>query len=199
MKKMNINLELNNKELCKKNTKLESQFEKVQKELTDLKELFSKTMIQKINKQQEKFDKIDILLNIKERDNYNAFLYMILVSLGNTFESIWIDIKNIVKSDKKLKLDNELLNLFNQLSSIILFYNEEAHESIKENIYKNLFHNSNQNLKKFFPDETVNATKEIIRGLKNYVNRKKDDQSFKEFEEKINKITKEIREIFKIE
>lgn len=204
LKNKNNELELSNKNLKNefdvlknKNTQYELKFENLTKQLNNLNSFFEKTIEENINKSQKNLKINEILMDIKQRDNYNAFIYMILINSGDTFENIWKDKKNIILFKNKIKIKDEFLELFEDLSSKVYYSNEEAHDSLEHNIYDFLFPNGKENLKNFFNDELVNNTKKIIKGLKNYIINKQQGITDENFENKINNITDDIRNNFK--
>ena len=203
LKNKNNELDLSNKNLKNefdvlknKNTQYELKFENLTKQLNNLTSLFEKNIEENFKKSQKTLKINEILTDIKQRDNYNAFIYMILINSGYTFENIWTDKKNII-SKKEIKVGKEFLELFKQLSSKVYYSNEDAHDSLENNIYGILFPNDKENLKKFFNDELVNDTKKIIKGLKNYIINKQQGKTDKLFEKKIIDVTNKIKNNFK--
>ena len=127
---------------------------------------------------QENIDIIHESHKIKERDNYRAIVYILLVSSGYSFEEIWKNLK-IILENKSYNLTGELTNLLLNSSSLLKTYDKEGHDSTKKDILKTLYPNSYNNLRNKLNDNLLNETKELIAGIKNYINNNKEDKEFK--------------------
>ena len=183
----NKTLKSNVNELQNKNTILESNMNQIQNDnktlksnINELKSSFDSKIMnltQELNKLmntnyiigQENVDIIHESHKIKERDNYRAIVYILLVSSGYSFEEIWKNLK-IILENKSYNLTGELTNLLLNSSSLLKTYDKEGHDSTKKDILKTLYPNSYNNLRNKLNDNLLNETKEIITGIKIYIN-----------------------------
>lgn len=116
--------------------------------------------------------------HISERDNYNAIIYIILVSSGMSFENIYTNIKTITNDINNMNIKENLKNLLIYSNEFVMDYNCEAHNSTNINIFEKLFTKSYVEFKDLFTDDILNQTKNIIRGMKNYILCGKNDVKF---------------------
>ena len=187
-------LEKNNND--KKNEEFQKKVLKLQKENDENKEMNKKlqmiiesyaTQIYELNQNIEEIKEEKKYIN--ERDNYNAIVYIILITAGYSFENIWKNIKEITKGSK-ININKKLINLFYDSQQIYLSSSLDAHNSSNYKIIKKLFPKIDNDLEKFFSDKLLNETKEIIRGMKVYLYNKEKDINFKK---KMNDITENVK------
>ena len=190
----NITTGLKNK-LIQDNENFEAAIQKLKKEKNDdikklkkekdddiekLKNELESCMSQILNINQEFVESKGANIDIKERDNYNAIVYIILISTGQyTFEEIWQKIKDII-SDKNLKIDSRLTDIFEYSTNFLKDTNFNSHNSTQKNILKKLFPYKESDLGIFFNDKILNSTKNIIHGMKKYYLDEKKDSAFKD-------------------
>jgi len=140
---------------------------------------------------QDFIEKEEAIKKNKERDNHEAILYTILISIGLTFDEIYLNFdEKILKNFPKIKPE------FNRIAigSLSYLYNsdERGHASSTNNILENLFPKYS-GLSKLFTDQILNGTKEVIKNLPLFKLGKIEDIEFKV---KKDKITELIRNTF---
>lgn len=134
----------------------------------------------------------EVLDNIKQRDNYKAIIYVILVSLGYSFEQIY-KTKNFDSLLIGKKIKPEWYHIFYGSLMNMNEGNAKAHDSPKTNIIGSLFPNIieiNGGLSSKFNDDILNKTKGILKNLHNYVLNKNVTQSY---EKEMNDVSELIR------
>ena len=170
--------------------KLKNNKNTLESKIKILSQNLEETMAKIVNQGQEiiKYKKIG------ERDNYNAIIYIIILSSKKySFEEIYRDIKEISKNIDRLNIKEGLKALFHSSNQYILDKNSLAHECTNKNIINELFPDIDTGIKNLFIDEILNETKSIIRGLRSYIlNGKKDT----EFEEKMKTVCSKIEQSF---
>ena len=88
-----------------------------------------------------------------------------------------------------------MFDIFEYSKTFLGYTNPIAHNSTQKNIVQKLFPNLQSDLGKFFNDEILNSTKDIIKGMKSYyVNGKKNSA----FKIKMNKVKEMIDANLKI-
>jgi len=189
----NKKIENDNKQLHNKNIKLETSIQKLENDNKYFKKSISELMESNFYHNQEKLDDQSILNNVKERDNYKAIIYIILIYAGASFEEIYENMASTYKK-KSGNINDSLDELYIDAKSYLQNGNNNAHNSSKINIFKKLFPNYFQKFGSVFRDDILNELKEIINDF-NDIERKKKEK--KEINERIKQFSKKIIGEFK--
>ena len=151
-----------------------------------------KLMNQIYEKNQEECENKVIMRNIKERDNYKAIIYTILISIGFSFENIYLDLTRTISFNFP-KINQKYSQLINDCQCYLFQGDIDAHESSRTNIFPTLFSKRGYQLPEF-TDDILNRVKEVIRGLPLLKSGKIDKDSFMK---KMDEITTLIRKNIK--
>ena len=129
------------------------------------------------------------LKKIKDRNNYKAFIYIFLISIGIPLKKIWDDLSGCL-NESLSSTELNLSNLCYITQKKLKKGNNIAHDSSKFNIFKALFPEYNGEYSLIFIDE-------IFNGIKNIINEKSKKGKIKGLGKMILKKTELIEESFK--
>ena len=174
------------------NASLKNHLGKVENSYKRLANQMENLLMQNVGQIDKKDENKEVLENIKQRDNYKAIIYVILVSLGYSFEQVY-KAKNYESMLYGKKMKPEFYNIFYGSLFNMDIGNKTAHDSPKTNIIGSLFPKLieiNGDLRYKFNDEILNKAKGIIKNLQNYVLKKNITESY---EKEMNDVTALIK------
>ncbi len=191
LKKENIEHKSINQSLNARLDILEKKYKSIKEEKNKFKKNLEDMMLGSVHKGQDEIEKENILKEIKERDNYKAILYTILISIGLSFDEIYLNLND--KFYKNLpNIKQEFVDIFLDSRYNLKNSDDRAHESSTNNILEKLFPKYS-GLSELFTDQILNGTKEVIKDLPLF---KLGIIKAQEFKVKKDKITELIRKTF---
>lgn len=191
LKKENIEHKSINQSLNKRLDILEKKYKSPKEEKNKFKKNLEDMILGSVHKGQDEIEKENILKEIKERDNYKAILYTILISIGLSFDEIYLNLND--KFYKNLpNIKQEFIDIFLDSHYNLKNSDDRAHESSTNNILEKLFPKYS-GLSELFTDQILNGTKEVIKDLPLF---KLGIIKAQEFKVKKDKITELIRKTF---
>ena len=163
LKKENIEHKSINQSLNKRLDILEKKYKSPKEEKNKFKKNLEDMILGSVHKGQDEIEKENILKEIKERDNYKAILYTILISIGLSFDEIYLNLND--KFYKNLpNIKQEFIDIFLDSHYNLKNSDDRAHESSTNNILEKLFPKYS-GLSELFTDQILNGTKEVIKDL----------------------------------
>lgn len=191
LKKENIEHKSINQSLNKRLDILEKKYKSSKEEKNKFKKNLEDMILGSVHKGQDEIEKENILKEFKERDNYKAILYTILISIGLSFDEIYLNLND--KFYKNLpNIKQEFIDIFLDSHYNLKNSDDRAHESSTNNILEKLFPKYS-GLSELFTDQILNGTKEVIKDLPLF---KLGIIKAQEFKVKKDKITELIRKTF---
>lgn len=128
LKKENIEHKSINQSLNKRLDILEKKYKSPKEEKNKFKKNLEDMILGSVHKGQDEIEKENILKEIKERDNYKAILYTILISIGLSFDEIYLNLND--KFYKNLpNIKQEFIDIFLDSHYNLKNSDDRAHES----------------------------------------------------------------------